>query len=203
MTDWRVRGSYFEACNCDAICPCRWQGGVKLVPGSSYGICDFALSWHVDRGHKDDLDLAGFNVVMAGNYRDDEPDKPWRVALYVDERADDARRAALADIFLGRVPGTSQRNFGKRIADVYAVRPARIELDHRPRRWWFRAEQWVEVKFGGSVEQPKPVTCGIPGHDRPGEEVVAESLTVNEAPLAFTFRGRCGFVSDFDYRAEA
>ena len=25
--DWRVRGSYFEGCNCEAICPCRSVGG--------------------------------------------------------------------------------------------------------------------------------------------------------------------------------
>ena len=203
MTDWHVSGSYFEACNCDAICPCRWQGGVKLRPGSSYGSCDFALSWHVIAGHAGELDLAGFSVVMAGNYGDDEPNKPWRVALYVDERADDARRAALADIFLGRVGGTSRKNYGARIAEVYAVRPARIELDHRPRRWWFRAEQWVEVRYGGPIEQDKPVTCGIPGHDRAGEEIVAEVLKVNEAPLLFELRGRCGFASDFDYRADS
>jgi len=176
---------------------------MKLRPGSTYGVCDFALSWHVIDGHKDDVDLGGLNVVMAGNYRDDEPDKPWRVALYIDERADDTQRVALTDIFLGRVPGTSHKNYGKRIADVYAVRTAKIELDHRPSRWWFRVEQWVEVKYRGPVEQPTPVTCGIPGHDRPGEEIVAELLRVNEEPLAFELRGRCGFVSDFDYRAEA
>ena len=45
MADWRVAGSYFEACNCEAICPCRRQGGQKLTTGSTYGVCDFALSW--------------------------------------------------------------------------------------------------------------------------------------------------------------
>src|SRR5689334_24643889 len=39
-----IRGSYFESCNCDAICPCRRING---VPGgrSTHGICLGVLSW--------------------------------------------------------------------------------------------------------------------------------------------------------------
>ena len=35
---WRIRGTYFESCNCDAICPCRRIDG---VPGgrSTHGVC--------------------------------------------------------------------------------------------------------------------------------------------------------------------
>lgn len=69
MTDaaWRVAGSYFEACNCEAICPCRRQGGQKLTTGSTYGVCDFALSWRVMQGRFRDLDLTGLSVVLAGS----------------------------------------------------------------------------------------------------------------------------------------
>jgi len=45
------------------------------------------------------------------------------------------------------------------------------------------------------------VTCGIPGHDQPGEELVHETLKVEDAPLNFEFHGRCGFASTFDYRS--
>ena len=99
MADWRVSGSYFEVCNCEAICPCRRQGGMKLTTGSSYGVCEFALSWFVLNGHLDAVDLSGRAVVLAGRYRDDEPNKPWRVSLYVDEQASPA----------GRIRGPPQR----------------------------------------------------------------------------------------------
>jgi hypothetical protein len=58
VADWRVRGSYFEACNCEAICPCRSVGGRPGGP-SSFGECFGALSWHVHEGHADGLDLSG------------------------------------------------------------------------------------------------------------------------------------------------
>src|ERR1700693_4193524 len=90
-SDWRLSGSYFEACNCDAICPCRRQGGRKLTTGSTYGVCDFALSWRITNGRWGNLDLSGLSVVLAGFYRDDEPGKPWRVYLYVDEQATSAQ----------------------------------------------------------------------------------------------------------------
>ena len=80
MTAWRVSGSYFEACNCEAICPCRRQGGQKLSTGSTDGVCSFALSWRVIDGRFGDMSLSGFDAVLAGSYRDDEEGKPWSVA---------------------------------------------------------------------------------------------------------------------------
>ena len=46
LMQWRVRGSYFEACNCDAICPCRSVRGAPGGPSTS-GVCFGTLSWHV------------------------------------------------------------------------------------------------------------------------------------------------------------
>ncbi len=200
MGEWRVKGSYFEACNCEAVCPCRWQGGRRLATASSYGVCDFALSWRILDGRADDHDLSGLCVVMAGSYGDG---LPWHVCLYVDERADATQYDALTNIFLGRAGGTVLKNFAKRIGEVYAVRQARIELDHTPRRWFMRAGDYVEVRAQEIVASDLPVTCGIPGHDRKGEELRAEVLRVNDTPLKFEVRGRCGFEADFDYSSEA
>ena len=200
MSDWHVSGTYFEACNCEAICPCRWQGGGRVATASSYGVCDFALSWHITSGHADQCDLGGLNVVMAGSYLDGGP---WSVCLYADERADAAQFGALTEIFLGRAGGTVLSNFAKRIGDVYAVRQAKIELDHTPRRWFMRAGNYVEVRAQEIVPGDLPVTCGIPGHNQRGDELRAEVLRVEDAPLRFEVHGRCGFEANFDYQSDA
>ncbi len=202
-SDWRLSGSYFEACNCDAICPCRRQGGRKLTTGSTYGVCDFALSWRITKGRWGDLDLSSLSVVLAGSYRDDEPGKPWRVCLYVDEHATSAQHEALAKIFLGQAGGTPVRNFAAAIGEVYAVRPAKIELEHRPRRWLIRASDYVSVRATEPVSSDLPVSCGIPGHDHPGEELRTELMRVEDHPLRWEVHGRCGFASDFDYLSDA
>jgi hypothetical protein len=200
---WRVAGSYFEACNCDAICPCRRQGGQKLTFGSTYGVCDFALSWRIINGHAGDLDLSGLSVVLAGSYRDDEEGKPWRVCLYVDEQATSAQHLTLSKIFLGQAGGTPRRNFAAAIDEVYAVRPAKIDLEHQRRQWFMRASDYVSVRASEPVSSDLSVSCGIPGHDHPGEEVRAELMRVDDPPLKWEVKGRCGFTTDFDYVSDS
>ena len=39
----------------------------------------------------------------------------------------------------------------------------------------------------------------IPGHERKGEELVADEISVEDGPLEFSFRGVCGYASTFDY----
>ena len=192
---------YFEACNCLPVCPCR-RVGSRLGGRSTYGVCDFALSWRIVVGRAGPLDLSGLSVVMAGSYDDDELDSPWRVALYVDDRAGAEQRSALADIFLGRAGGTSLRHFAANIGEVYAVRPARIELEHGAAGRGIRAGDYVAVSGGEPVLADGPVSCAIPGHDRPGAEVQTELQRVDDPPLAWEVRGRCGFVADFDYRSD-
>lgn len=195
---WRVSGSYFEACNCTAICPCRSVAG---APGgrSTYGICQFALSWHVLDGVADDTRLDDLAVVMTGWYDDDAPDSNWAVGLYVDERADDAQFDALADIFLGRAGGTTLNNYGRAIETVHHVRRAHIELSHERHRWRIKADTYVNVAATTPVDAPGTVTCGIPGADHPGQEVVSDELRVADAPLEWDVRERCGFATDFSY----
>ena len=203
MSRWHVSGSYFEACNCDAICPCRRRGGVKISAGSSYGVCDFALSWRVIAGQSGDLNLSDLSVVLAGSYRDDEPGKPWRVCLYVDDQGSAEQQGALTEIFLGRAGGTSSRNFAAAIGEVYAIRPARIELVHVPGRWFMRAGEHVLVRATVPVPSDEPITCAIPGHDRAGEELQTETMRVNDDPLRWEVSARCGFASTFDYLSDA
>jgi len=150
-----------------------------------------------------DVDLSDRSVVMAGSYRDEEPNKPWRVMLYVDERSSDKQYAALSDIFLGRAGGTAFRNFGARIGATYAIRRAAIELNHRPRRWLMRASTWLEVRATRIASSQPGVTCGIPGHDQSGNELIVDEFRVHDSPLSFDLRGRCGFESHFDYSSQA
>lgn len=201
---WRVSGSYFEACNCEVVCPCRRIGGSMGRAGgrSTYGVCDFALSWLIAEGHAGPTELSGLAAVLVGSYNDDEDGSPWRVALYVDERADEAQRQALTELFLGRLGGSVFRNFASAIGEVYAVRPARIELNHTPGSQSIDAGAYVQVRASELVAAGGPVSCGIPGHDRPGQELRMSIMRVDEAPLEWDVSGRCGFASDFDYRSD-
>ena len=201
MGDWHVAGSYLESCNCEAICPCRRIDGA-MGGRSTYGICLGALSWQVLEGQADEVDLAGLGAVLACRYSDDEEGSPWSFVLYVDERADDEQHAALEGIFTGHWAGSQVEHFpwAWKASHQLAVRPAEIEIHHVPGRGWFRAGRFVEVRVAHPLESGETVTCVIPGHERTGREVIAETLDVSDGELEFSFRGNCGYESDFDYR---
>ena len=71
LVPWRVSGSYFEACNCEAVCPCRQIGGSMGRAGgrSTYGVCEFALSWWILEGHSGSIDLSGLMAADGGALR--------------------------------------------------------------------------------------------------------------------------------------
>jgi hypothetical protein len=197
---WRIRGSYFESCNCDAICPCRRING---VPGgrSTHGVCMGVLSWLIEEGAMDDIDLSGLPVVMAVRYSDDEPGSPWTWILYLDSRATDAQRAALEGIFTGRSDGDAKPRFPWtwKGSELVAVRPVSIDVDHTRRRQWLKIRDRVSVRIRDRYDGEETVTCVIPGHERAGEELVTDELVVEDGQLQFTYRGVCGYGATFDY----
>jgi len=198
--DWELQGTYLEACNCDPICPCRRIGG-RAGGRSTHGVCEGVLSWRVQSGHADQLELADLGVVLATRYSDDEPGSPWRYHLYLDERGDAPQREALSAIFTGRFGGTPSRQFPWvfKPSTLLAVHAASLEIDHTPGRGWFRAGDSVSVAVGGPFPDQETVTCVIPGHDRDGHELCAERVQVDDASLAFTWQGVCAYESTFSY----
>jgi hypothetical protein len=197
---YRVSGTYLESCNCDAPCPCRRIDG---RPGgrSTHGICDGTLSWSIEEGNADGLDLAGLGVVLAARYSDDVEGSPWTYALFVDERGDEGQRRALGQIFSGEFRGNVLEHFpwAWKPSEPLGVQPARIEIDHTPGRGWFRADESVNVRVSAPYAGPETVTCVIPGHDRQGRELVVDELKVGAGPLTYAYSGVCAYESTFDY----
>jgi hypothetical protein len=197
---WRIRGTYFESCNCDAICPCRRIDGVA-GGRSTHGLCMGVLSWLIDEGALDTVDLSGLPVALACRYSDDEPGSPWTWLLYLDASASPEQRAALERIFTGALGGDATRHFpwAWKPSELVAVRPVRIDVDHTRRRQRLRIRDGVSVRIRDRFAGAATVTCVIPGHERAGEELVADELVVEDGPLAFGYRGVCGYGSTFDY----
>ena len=203
-SQWRVRGSYFESCNCDAICPCRSVHGEPGGP-STYGECYGTLSWHVHEGHAGGIDLSDLLVVISLRYFDNvQPSTRWEVICYVDDRADDAQLAALADIFLGRAGGTVAQLYGSAIGEVHAVKRARISVEHVKARKRVDVVGYLNVEAEDEASERGDVRCGIPGFAHPGTEYFGSVLRSDDEPLRWAIVGKrnAAFVTDFDYRAD-
>ena len=195
---WRVKGSYYEACNCQVVCPCRREG--KRQGGrSTYGECDFVLSWWITEGEIDGRDLAGRKVVMVGHYSDDEAGSPWRVSILVDTAATPQQFADITDIFLGRLGGDTHQQYGNAIDEVLGMHRADIDLVHEKRRWRIGVQRLIEVRSVEPADVSGPVSCGIPGHGQPGTEMVSDVISVDLDEFHWDFASRCSFESRFSY----
>ena len=198
--DWHIRGSYFETCNCDVICPCRRVNG---VPGgrSTSGVCMGVLSWLIEDGEADGVDLTGIPVGMAFNYSDDIERSPWDWILYLDATASVDQQTALEGIFTGRLGGDALAHFpwAWKPSSLLAVQAVGLEVHHEPRRQRFRVHNHVTVRIRDGYAGDETVTCVVPGHDRAGEELIADVMRVDDGPLVFEYSGNCGYAATFDY----
>ena len=197
---FRIRGAYFESCNCEAICPCRMIGG---VPGgrSTHGVCYGVLSWRIDEGVVGETDVSGLAAALVVSYDDDEPGSPWTILLHVDARGDKSQQAALASVLLGELGGAHilKLPWVKKARHLVGVRTSAIELVPNGAGYRLDIGSAVTVRATRPVETELPVACGIPGYDRVGRELYADELAVDDAPFEWELSGNCAYATDFDY----
>src|SRR5262249_13894124 len=197
---YSVSGSYFESCNCDPICPCRMTDG---IPGgrSTYGICEGALAWLVEDGRVGDVDVSGLKVVLTIRYSDDELGSPWTIVVHVDADGTERQRAALADVFTGKLggPRVGALPWVRKARHLVDVRANAISLEPDRDGYLLLVGDAVRLRATRPVESDAVVRCGIPGYDEPGRELVAEELTVHDEPFDWELSGNCAFASRFAY----
>jgi hypothetical protein len=187
---FRIAGAYLEACNCDAICPCRTVNGVA-GGRSTYGTCFGALSWRIDVGEADGVDLSGTGALMTYSYDDDVPGSPWTLVLHVDGPDE------LGQILLGRFGG-------EHVLTLPWVRKPNASVDVRKARIEFgdgevRVGDAILLRAGRPFQTDSAVSCIVPGHDRAGTELINDNVVVREPPFDFELQGTCAFRREFDY----
>jgi hypothetical protein len=198
-----VRGSYFESCNCEAICPCRMVGDVR-GGRSTYGTCFGVLSWLIEHGRVGDVDVAGLAAVLAIRYEDDEPGSPWTFVLHVDVRGSDDQREALEALFLGNVEGghIAALPWVRKPSELVDVRVSTIELTPDGRGYHLHVGDAVDLRATRPFETEERVACGIPGYESAGTELYADAFTVDDDPFRWQLSGNCAFATEFAYASE-
>ena len=116
---WSLKGTYFESCNCDVACPC-----IFLSPPTE-DECTALVGWHIEDGTDEGVSLSGLNVALAVHSPGHMATTPWNVAVYVDERADEAQNASLMKIFGGQ-GGGHPAQLASFIGEIVGVRSVPI-----------------------------------------------------------------------------
>lgn len=100
---WHITGQLIEACSCKAACPC--------VLGSAepdQGWCSGALTFAVQEGESDGVNLAGRTVVFLIDLPNDFASGNGTVRLYIDDAADARQHQELEAIFTGKKGGPGE-----------------------------------------------------------------------------------------------
>jgi hypothetical protein len=192
-----LEGDYFEACNCNITCRCvfgtKWDGEA----------CDSFFAWHIERGHKDGVNLSGLNVAMARHRPDDPERDPWRVELYVDERAHPEQVRALEDIYGGRVGG-HLAVYAKRIGAITGVHRAPIVFEKEEKRRRLRVGRVLEVNAQELVGMDDKSPCVIDNPTvwavvpQPVRQAQAERIRYQDV-WRFEATGTNSFITEFRY----
>ena len=200
MSDqWKLTGGYFEACNCDAACPCVFLGA------PTKGECTVLVAWHIDKGNFGSTNLDGLNTVLAAHSPGHMLQVKWKVALYLDERATGEQRDALTRIFSGQAGG-HLANLAPCIGQVLGVKTVPIDYRAEGKRRSLGIRSLAEVEIeavpgqnGAEVtlaNMPFSVVAGIPA-------VVAKSkrLSYRDYGYEWEITDKNGFYSPFTYQA--
>ena len=195
---WNLSGTYFEACNCDAACPC------VFLSAPTEGECTVLVAWHIDQGGFGDVNLNGLNVVMAAHSPGHMLHTPWKVALYIDSNANENQQGALTQIFGGQAGGVPAA-LGEFIGEVLGVKNAAINYQQNGNTRGLEisgiAQATVEGlpgQGGAEVTITNHPIAVAPGYDA----VVAKSKTVtyNDYNYNWEFSDKTSFYSPFAYQ---
>ncbi len=168
---------------------------------STHGECIGALSWAIETGGRDGVDLAGLYVAMVVRYHDDEPGSPWRLVLHVDERATPEQHEALAAIFLGEAGGEHMSGLPwvRKACESVAVRSSPVEIRHDGSEHELHVGRSATVSASRPVPSAAEISCVISGYERIGTELYADEFQLHGDGFEQELRGNCAFVAPFDY----
>ncbi len=195
--DWKVSGTYFEACNCEAACPC------VFTSAPTAGSCTVLLAWHVTSGKFGDTALDGLNAALAAYSPGHMLKGGWKVALYVDERGDQKQRDALAAVFSGQ-GGGHLAALGPLIAQVLGVKAVPIHYQENGKKRHLSIPGIAESEIaalpgqgGADVTLNNHPFTAVPGY--PAVVGKSTKVTYKDHGLDWQINDKNGFYSPFAY----
>ena len=198
-SSWKVDGTYFEACNCTVACPC------VFTSAPTDGTCTVLLAWHIDAGRYEGVKLDGLNVALMAHSPGHMLQTKWKVALYLDQRADVGQQEALGAIFSGQAGGHLAA-LGPLIGQVLGVKTVPIEFKangkERSMRIPLIAEADIEAldgQGGALVTIANHPFTAVPG--QPAVVSTSTRLKFDDHGIALDLSGKNGFYSAFAYQS--
>jgi len=198
--EWKIQGTYFETCNCDAACPC------VFLSDPTEDDCTVLVAWHIDAGSYNAVRLDGLNIAMAIHSPGNMAVVPWKAAIYFDDSASENQKDALMKIYTGQAGGHPAR-LVTHVGDVLGVRSLPMTYHAEGKRRSLKIKGVAEAEIEAFVGQGG-ADIRVENHPlaiAPGYEVVvskSKQVTYQDYGLDWQFSGKNGFYSPFVYQGE-
>lgn len=198
--EWKVTGTYFEACNCEAACPCVFLGA------PTEGECTALVGWHIEKGTFGNVDLGNLNVALSVHSPGHMAEVKWRAALYFDRKASEKQKDALTRIFTGQAGGHPGM-LVSHVGEVLGIQHVPIEYTANGKKRSLKIGdvgetqiEAIEGQGGAEVTIDNHPLAIAPGY----KAVVAKSkkLTYHDHGLQWEISGKNGFYSPFSYQGK-
>jgi hypothetical protein len=171
-TQWQMRGTGYEFCNCDFGCGCNFGG----FPNSKDGSCHALVGMHIASGTCGTVTLDGIKCAALVKWPKAIHEGNGKCVFVVDPSTTDAQIESLAKIFSGQLGGMPWELLGPTM-QVIGLEKAKITIDGTGVKSTFRIEGIGEGR-GETLKNP------VTGEDH---------TVVVDLPSGFIWtRGDCG-----------
>jgi hypothetical protein len=198
---WSLKGSYFETCSCDLMCPCN----MSFDHGATYDYCRVTFVFDIHGGEVEGTDVSGLRVVAIADTPKVMTEGNWRLGVFVDERATDEQMDKLVGVFGGQLGGP-MAGLAPLVGEMLGVERAPIEVVHDGLKHSVRVGDAIDFEIEDIV--PFGVETGEPVRFQGMFHPVASDLTMAEATrsrinaFGIEYEGKTGLsTSEFSWAA--
>jgi hypothetical protein len=199
---WTLKGSYFETCSCDLMCPCN----MSFDHGATYDYCRVTLVFNIKEGEIEGTDVGGVKVVVvAESPQKVMTDGNWRLGMFVDDNASDEQMEKLTAVFGGQKGGPME-GLLPLIGEMRGVERAPIEIVEDGLRHRVKVGDAVDfeiediVPFG--IETGQPVRLVGVFHPVSSEFNAAEAKRSKIDAFGISYEGKTGIsAAEFSWAA--
>jgi hypothetical protein len=197
---WSIKGSYFETCSCELMCPCN----MSFDHGATYDYCRVTLVFNIRDGEVDGTDVGGIKLAVIADTPKVMTDGNWRLGMFVDEAASDEQVEKLTAVFGGQLGGP-MAGLAPLIGEMLGVEKAPIEVVEDGLSHSVRIGDAIDfevediVPFG--IETGEPVKLTGVFHPVASELTAAEAKRSKISAFGIEYEGKTGLSSEFSWAA--
>lgn len=198
---WTLKGSYFETCSCDLMCPCN----LSFDHGATHDYCRATLIFDISDGVIEGTDVSGLAVAVIADTPKVMTEGNWRLGMFIKEGATDEQMEKLSAVFAGQKGGPMQ-GIAPLVGEMLGVERAPFEVVESGLRHSVRIGKAIDfeiediVPFG--VETGEPVRLVGMFHPVSSEFNAAEAKRSKISAFGIEYEGKTGIsTSEFSWAA--